>query len=99
VLYFLGVFQMGVSSSNYERIEYGMSRARVQLILGPGKREGAKFENEPTIAMWSWESLWGKKRITIVFRDSKAYTKAYLENGHIIDMTVWDDPFHPLKED
>ncbi len=67
----------GVSQSNFEKIENGMTLSQVEAILGEGKEgasvAGAIGEMAGQGAAYVWED--GDKKITVMFKDDKVVSK------------------------
>lgn len=74
----VGCGKPGVSKSNYDKIEDGMSLAEVEKILGPGEKgasvAGTIGELVGQGAAYVWEE--GDKKITVVFKDDKVVSKS-----------------------
>jgi len=74
----VGCSKPGVSKSNYDKVENGMTLAEVEEILGTGKKgssvAGAVGELSGKGAAYVWED--GDKKITVFFKDDKVVKKA-----------------------
>ena len=78
VLLISGCSKPGVSKSNFDKVEDGMSLADVEDILGADKKgasgAGKLGELAGKGASYVWED--GDKKITVVFKDDKVVSKA-----------------------
>ncbi len=67
----------GVTQSNFDKVETGMTQDQVEAILGKGKDQTSNSVSLPGVAMSSKTIVWGddQKKITVVFANGKVLTK------------------------
>jgi len=80
---FVGCSRQGVSKSNYDKLEEGMTMEEVQDLLGEGQKAagaaggiGGLFGKGEA---YEWESEDGKAKIRVVFTDGKV--SAFSQEG------------------
>ncbi len=88
-----------VTQANFERVDYGMTRAQVEAILGKGQKtevhKVTDVDNSRSIASYESEDAKQPCRIFLVYKDGKLTDKYFNGSQSIPRRNGPVEPFNP----